>query len=108
MVSDPNVSLKIPLIESKMRFDGLLTIDSSRDSSIAPYSISGHGHDDTMANDGYGGHNGDMYDDNQPPQTNMTKLQIFMSRSLGGWPLYTIIISLGQLLSAVCPLHFSS
>ena len=61
--------------------------------------MSGHGHDDTMANDHYGG--GDLYEEGNPSDSNLTKLQIFMSRSLVGWPLYTIIISLGQLLSAV-------
>ncbi|KAI0341602.1 glycoside hydrolase family 13 and glycosyltransferase family 5 domain-containing protein [Trametopsis cervina] len=30
----------------------------------------------------------------------MTRLQIAMSRELGGWPLYTIIIAAGQMLSA--------
>jgi alpha-1,3-glucan synthase len=49
---------------------------------------------------GYGG--GDMYgDEANPSDKAMTRLQIFMQRSIGGWPLYTIIISLGQLLSAV-------
>ncbi|CAD6563802.1 MAG: Cell wall alpha-1,3-glucan synthase ags1 [Tremellales sp. Tagirdzhanova-0007] len=70
----------------------------SRESSLAPYSVSGHGHDDTMANDHYGG--GDLFDEENSSEKNMTKLQIFMGRSLAGWPLYTIIISLGQLLSA--------
>ena len=52
-----------------------------------------------MANDHYGG--GDLFDEENSSEKNMTKLQIFMGRSLAGWPLYTIIISLGQLLSAV-------
>jgi alpha-1,3-glucan synthase len=30
----------------------------------------------------------------------MTRLQIAMSRELGGWPLYTIVIAFGQMLSA--------
>jgi alpha-1,3-glucan synthase len=30
----------------------------------------------------------------------MTRLQIFMARELGGWPLYAIVIALGQMLSA--------
>jgi alpha-1,3-glucan synthase len=33
---------------------------------------------------------------NQPPVALMTGLQIKMSREIGGWPLYTIIIGLGQ------------
>ncbi|KAE9389558.1 P-loop containing nucleoside triphosphate hydrolase protein [Gymnopus androsaceus JB14] len=36
----------------------------------------------------------------QPTQIQMTRLQIFLSRELGGWPLYTIIIALGQTLCA--------
>lgn len=66
--------------------------------------MSGHGHEETMANDHYGG--GELYEEGNGPGANLTKLQIFMGRSLTGWPLYTIIISLGQLLSAVsgcCP-----
>ena len=54
--------------------------------------------EDTMANDHYGG---GTYDEGPPLDPSLTKLQIFMGRSIGGWPLYTIIISLGQLLSAV-------
>jgi alpha-1,3-glucan synthase len=69
-----------------------------RDSSnSAPYSMSGHDHDMTMANDGYGG---DMYDEGSN-QATMTRLQIFVGRTIGGWPLYAIIISFGQLISAV-------
>ncbi|WWD19870.1 hypothetical protein CI109_104338 [Kwoniella shandongensis] len=63
----------------------------------SPYSMSGHGHDDG-GDHHYNG--GDMYDEPGPPETQMTRLQIFMGRQIGGWPLYTIIISLGQLLSA--------
>lgn len=35
-------------------------------------------------------------DPNQPPVAPMTGLQITMSREFGGWPLYTIVIALGQ------------
>ena len=52
-----------------------------------------------MAHDNYGG---DMYEDG-PNTEHMSKLQIFLQRSALGWPLYTVIISLGQLLSAVSP-----
>lgn len=68
------------------------------ESITAPYSMSGHDHEMTMANDGYGG---DMYDDGQGNDTQMTRLQIFVGRTIGGWPLYAIIISIGQLVSAV-------
>ncbi|KAF4623027.1 hypothetical protein D9613_002379 [Agrocybe pediades] len=37
---------------------------------------------------------------NQRDVTPITRLQITMSRDIGGWPLYTIIIGLGQMLSA--------
>jgi alpha-1,3-glucan synthase len=69
----------------------------SRDSYSAPYSMSGHDHEMTMANDGYGG---EMYEEG-PNDARMTKLQIFVGRTIGGWPLYAIIISFGQLVSAV-------
>ena len=35
-------------------------------------------------------------DPNAPPVTPMTGLQIIMSREIKGWPLYTIVIALGQ------------
>lgn len=48
------------------------------------------------------GHYGEGFgDDNRPEDKPMTRLQRMMQRSIGTWPLYTIIISLGQLLSAV-------
>ncbi|KAL7424549.1 hypothetical protein Q5752_000233 [Cryptotrichosporon argae] len=53
------------------------------------YSASGHGHDEVY----------DTYDEPEP-EKHMTRTQIFMDRSVGGWPLYTIVISFGQLLSA--------
>ncbi|KAF4615437.1 hypothetical protein D9613_003090 [Agrocybe pediades] len=37
---------------------------------------------------------------NQPDVPPMTGLQITMSQEIGGWPLYTIVIGLGQMLSA--------
>lgn len=52
----------------------------------------------TMAHDGYGG---DMYDEGGNNDAHMTKLQIFMGRQIAGWPLYAIILSVGQLVSAV-------
>ncbi|KAG6879976.1 hypothetical protein C0992_008569 [Termitomyces sp. T32_za158] len=35
-----------------------------------------------------------------PEVVPMTRLQITMAREIGGWPLYTIVIGLGQMLSA--------
>ncbi|GLB34918.1 putative glycoside hydrolase family 13 and glycosyltransferase family 5 protein [Lyophyllum shimeji] len=40
------------------------------------------------------------HDAGPPPVVPMTRLQIFMSREIGGWPLYAIVIGLGQMLSA--------
>jgi alpha-1,3-glucan synthase len=75
-------------------------VDSRQSSYTAPYqhSASGHGHDDGYI-DNYGG--GEMYDDGPSNEARMTRLQVFMQHSVAGWPLYTIIIALGQLLSAV-------
>lgn len=42
-------------------------------------------------------YDGPLHHDAGPPETvPMTGLQIALSRELGGWPLYTIIIALGQ------------
>ena len=67
------------------------------DLPTAPYSLSGHGHDDST--DQYGGH-GD-YEEPNIHDKPMTKIQILLQRSAFGWPMYTVIIALGQLLSAV-------
>lgn len=58
--------------------------------------------------EGAGDHYGDGgYGEEQRPEDKpLTKLQRIMQRSIGTWPLYTIIISLGQLLSAVSQLTF--
>jgi alpha-1,3-glucan synthase len=45
-------------------------------------------------------HYGD-HEDDHAPDAPLTRLQIFLQRTYGGWPLYTIVISLGQLLAAV-------
>ncbi|KIK71072.1 glycosyltransferase family 5 protein [Collybiopsis luxurians FD-317 M1] len=36
----------------------------------------------------------------EPEEVPMTRLQVFMAREIGGWPLYTIVIALGQTLCA--------
>ncbi|KAK7014847.1 modular protein with glycoside hydrolase family 13 and glycosyltransferase family 5 domains [Favolaschia claudopus] len=44
---------------------------------------------------------GALHTDAGPPETvPMSRLQIALSREIGGWPLYTIIIALGQMISA--------
>ena len=39
---------------------------------------------------------------NQPPPAPMTGLQIFMSREVFGWPIYTIVIAIGQVCGNIC------
>ena len=71
--------------------------DERQHSVTAPYqhSYSGHGHD----GENFGGE----YDE-PPLDKPLSRLEVFMQRSIFGWPLYTIMIALGQLLSAVsCP-----
>lgn len=36
----------------------------------------------------------------------MSRLQVAMSREIGGWPLYTIIIGLGQVLISNLPVLY--
>lgn len=104
----------------KNRMSSMMSTKSSRDSFIqsrAPSMIDGyqpefnnygsddhHGpyggdhHNDTMAYSGGHHHDdaGSIHAEDKP----MTRLQMFMSRTYAGWPLYTIIISIGQLLGA--------
>lgn len=75
-----------------MSFDDLTANDN-----IAPYSLSGHGHDNEM--DQYGGHG--EYEEANIHDKPMSKVQVLMQRSVIGWPFYSIIIAIGQLLSAV-------
>ncbi|WVN90024.1 uncharacterized protein L203_105256 [Cryptococcus depauperatus CBS 7841] len=74
-------------------------IDGFRPDS--PISHSGHGHDDQSQYGGVPGNVGaEMYDEPGPNDPSMTRVQIFMGRQIASWPLYTIVISVGQLLSA--------
>ncbi|KAF9454524.1 glycosyltransferase family 5 protein [Macrolepiota fuliginosa MF-IS2] len=45
-------------------------------------------------------YDGTHHDAGQPDIVPMTRLQIAMSREVRGWPLYTIVIAAGQMLSA--------
>ncbi|EAU88623.2 alpha-1,3-glucan synthase [Coprinopsis cinerea okayama7 len=45
-------------------------------------------------------YDGGFIDPSQPDGPPMTRLQIALAREILGWPLYTIIIALGQMLSA--------
>jgi alpha-1,3-glucan synthase len=46
-------------------------------------------------------YDGALHNDAGPPETvPMSRLQIALAREIGGWPLYTIIIGLGQMISA--------
>lgn len=68
----------------------------NRSVAIAPSFMGSHG----------GGNNyfdtkdysGPLPNDNNEPS--MTRLQIAMQREIGGWPLYTIIMAIGQMLGA--------
>lgn len=59
----------------------------------APYSMGTHESASDHYGDGFGENDG-------PEEKPMTRLQLLMQRSVAGWPLYTIIISIGQLLAA--------
>lgn len=84
----------MPYLPAWSLFDNLTDRDP-----VAPYSLSGHGHEDNM--DQYGGHG--EYEEANIHDKPMSKVQVLLQRSLFGWPFYSIIIAIGQLLSAVCP-----
>lgn len=44
------------------------------------------------------------HDAGAPEVVPMTRLQVLMSREIGGWPLYTIVIGLGQVCRSTSPL----
>ena len=52
------------------------------------------------------------HDAGQPEMVPMTRLQVAMSREIGGWPLYTIVIAAGQVRVSyntsfeLCPYHY--
>ncbi len=60
----------------------------------APFSMGTH----ESPGEHYGDH---MGEEEHAPDVPLTRLQIFLQRTYGGWPLYTIIISTGQMLAAV-------
>lgn len=64
---------------------------------VAPFSNSGHGHGSEL--DQYGGHG--EYEEANIHDKPMTKVQVLLQRTVIGWPFYSIIIAIGQLLSAV-------
>lgn len=69
-----------------------ILINSSCIHSASAPSTHGFSHTD------YDGH---LHNEPPPPDVvPMTGLQIAMSREVGGWPLYTIVIAMGQMLSA--------
>lgn len=47
------------------------------------------------------GYGGGEFEEGNPNDTRMNRVQVLMQRTFAGWPLYTMIISFGQLLSAV-------
>ncbi|KAF9053716.1 modular protein with glycoside hydrolase family 13 and glycosyltransferase family 5 domains [Hymenopellis radicata] len=83
----------------KDKLDSAASIRSSQRDSVwgtpspSIYSRPGYVHSD--------GYEGSLHHDAGPPEiVPMTGLQIAMSREIAGWPLYTIVIALGQMLSA--------
>lgn len=77
-----------------VNFNANLTANDS-----APFSNSGHGHESEI--DQYGGHG--EYEEANIHDKPMSKVQVLMQRTVAGWPFYSIIIAIGQLLSAVGP-----
>ncbi|KAG5645233.1 hypothetical protein DXG03_006650 [Asterophora parasitica] len=76
---------------------------SQRDSVWGTPSPSIYSGPDTLNTPGYtpSDYDGPLrHDAGAPEVVPMTRLQVFMSREIGGWPLYTIVIGLGQMLSA--------
>ncbi|KAL1410802.1 hypothetical protein Q8F55_001744 [Vanrija albida] len=71
------------------------TIDGFRpESPQGQYSLSGHSHPEDYYSSSM------MYDEHGELEKPMTRTQVLMERSIYGWPLYAIVISIGQLLSA--------
>jgi alpha-1,3-glucan synthase len=58
------------------------------------------GHESADNHYGESGYGEDLHD-NRPEDKPMTRVQMFMQKSVFTWPLYTIVISIGQLLCAV-------
>ncbi|KAF8163338.1 modular protein with glycoside hydrolase family 13 and glycosyltransferase family 5 domains [Crassisporium funariophilum] len=112
--SEHELSIEKYLVKSEEAFFGKVRKDklssaasvrsSQRDSVWGTPSPSLYSRPDCMSlnfNAFGGDYDGPLHNEaNQPPAAPMTGLQIKMSRELGGWPLYTIVIALGQMLSA--------
>ncbi|KAJ7774879.1 modular protein with glycoside hydrolase family 13 and glycosyltransferase family 5 domains [Mycena metata] len=94
----------------KVRKDKLSSAASVRSSqresiwgtpSPSLYSPSRPGSPNTEAGFNLGDYEDHMHHDAGLPEVvPMTRLQIALAREIGGWPLYTIIIGLGQMISA--------
>lgn len=69
-------------------------VDGFRPESPVYNSMSGH------SNEAYSWENPGTFGDEGDHEKPMTRLQVLMDHSIWGWPLYAIVLSLGQLLSA--------
>ncbi|KAL1689446.1 glycoside hydrolase family 13 and glycosyltransferase family 5 protein [Schizophyllum commune] len=79
------------------KHDGASTMHS-RPSSV--YTASEMGQRSSVALSRYSSSADDAPLADEPDIVPMNRTQIFMSRELGGWPLYTILMALAQMLSA--------
>ncbi|CAA7271667.1 unnamed protein product [Cyclocybe aegerita] len=111
--SEHELSIEKYLVKSEEAFFGKVRKDklssaasirsAQRDSVWGTPSPSLYSRPDSpnMQSFGQNDYDGPLHQEaNQPPAAPMTGLQIAMSREIGGWPLYTIVIAMGQMLSA--------
>lgn len=87
--------------ECRFRFESSSDASSLLDVNelnSSPYPMGDH---ESAHHDQYGNSHDGHADEQQADQKPMTRIQKAMQRSVGSWPLYTILLSLGQLLSAV-------
>ncbi|KAL1701405.1 glycoside hydrolase family 13 and glycosyltransferase family 5 protein [Schizophyllum commune] len=88
----------------KEKLDAASIRSSNRDSVWGTPSPSLYSHPSSPSTAGFPSAYSSEYDGGykpEPPQDKpMTHLQVTMAREIGGWPLYAIIMGLGQMLSA--------
>ncbi|KAF8334274.1 modular protein with glycoside hydrolase family 13 and glycosyltransferase family 5 domains [Cantharellus anzutake] len=83
----------------KDKLSSAMSVRSNRDSMWGPSSDSRPDTPSMYGNSSFhlDEYSGPLPHGDEPP---MTRLQILLQREIGSWPLYTIIIALGQMLSA--------
>lgn len=109
--SEHELSIEKFLVKSEEAFFGRVrkeklssaaSIISHRDSVVGTMASSYYGRPDSPNTPGFPSSSDfDTPPFSHPPDVVvMTRLQILMAREVAGWPLYTIVIALGQMLSA--------